>query len=254
MARKLLLIDGDQFVFTAAIAIERETRWDEDNHVLYSSPELAWSNFVGMIERIFTRFDTDDHALTFSSPNNFRYDVDPTYKSNRKGARKPLCYAAVRELCDEHYNTIYMYGLEADDVMGILATKPGSTQKIIVSQDKDMKTIPTTVWNGKELMTVTEDEANHNHLYQTLIGDITDGYKGCPGIGPVKAEKILLAQSMKTRLAEVSYERWQWEAVKETYEKAKLTEADALVQARLARILRWTDWDTEAKKPILWTP
>ena len=93
MTRKLLLIDGDQFVFTAAVAIEQETRWDDHNHVLYASPELAWVNFEGMIRRIFERFETDDHAMTFSGPNNFRYEVDPTYKSNRKGVRKPMCYA-----------------------------------------------------------------------------------------------------------------------------------------------------------------
>jgi DNA polymerase-1 len=251
VTRKLLLIDGDQFVFTAAIAIERETRWDEDNHVLYSSPELAFSNFEAMLKRIFDRFETDDHALTFSSPNNFRYEVDPTYKANRKGARKPLCYAAVRELADEHYNTITMEGLEADDIMGILATKPNSAQRIIVSQDKDMKTIPTTVWNGKELLHVTEEEAEYNHLYQTLIGDMTDGYKGLPGCGPVKAAKLL--ETVHDHAGE-EYVDALWNVVKAAYTKAGLTEADALQQARLARILRWTDWDVEAKKPILWAP
>jgi DNA polymerase I len=254
VARKLLLIDGDQFVFTAAVAIEQETRWDENNHVLYSNPELAFANFEGMLLRIFDRFETHDHALTFSSSTNFRHGVDETYKSNRKGARKPMCYGAVRELADANYNSISMEGLEADDVMGILATKPGSAQRIIVSQDKDMKTIPSTIWNGKDLLHVSEEEANRNHLYQTLIGDATDGVKGCPGVGPVKAERILDAQHMKTRLAEWDYDAWMWQCVKATYEKVGLTEEVAIQQARLVRILRWTDWDGENKRPILWTP
>lgn len=247
VARKLLLIDGDQFVFTATVAIEHEVKWDEHNHVLYSNPDLAWENFDAMIKRIFQRFETDDHVLAFSSPNNFRMDVDPTYKSNRQGSRKPLCYSLVRDMCDEHYTTSVMDGLEADDVMGILATKPGSTQRIIVSQDKDMKTIPTTVWNGKDLMNLSEAEADYNFFYQTLIGDITDGYKGCPGIGPVKATKLL-------ETSDLSDFRPLWERVVATYSKAGLTEEYALSQARLARILRWSDWDTEAKKPILWSP
>lgn len=253
MARKLLLIDGDQFVFTASIAIERETRWDEDNHVLYASPDTAFANFEGMLRRIFERFETDDHALAFSSPNNFRYEVDPTYKSNRKDTRKPMCYAAVRALADEHYNTLVMPGLEADDIMGILATKPGTAQRIIVSQDKDLKTIPTTVWTGKDLLHVTTYEADYNHLYQTLIGDTTDGYKGCPGIGPVKAEKILKAGKSPEE-CQKDWMEVNWGRIVATYEKAGLTEADALQQARLARILRWTDWDTVNKKPILWSP
>jgi 5'-3' exonuclease len=243
MARKLLLIDGDQFVFTAAVAVERETRWDEDNHVLYSSPELAFANLEGMLGRIFDRFETDDHALTFSSPLNFRYEVDPTYKANRKGSRKPLCYSVVREMCDAHYNTLTMDGLEADDIMGILATKPGGATRIIVSQDKDMKTIPATVWNGKDLLHVSEAEADYNHLYQTLIGDSVDGFKGCPGVGPVKAEKILTMGKEAP-----------WAAVAAAYKKAGLDEEEALQQARLARILRWSDWNSDTKEPILWTP
>lgn len=255
MARKLLLIDGDQFVFTAAVAIEREIRWDTDNHVLYAAPELAWVNFEQMLQRIFDRFDTNDHALTFSGPNNFRFEVDPTYKSNRKDTRKPMCYAAVREMADANYNTLVMDGLEADDVMGILATKPGSSQRIIVSQDKDMKTIPGTLWTGKDLLQITEAEADYNHLYQTLIGDATDGVKGCPGVGPVKATKLL---DTKDSLGEPSLPEFKnkhmWDTVMLAYEKAGLTEEDALVQARLVRILRWQDWDSENKKPILWTP
>jgi 5'-3' exonuclease len=254
MARKLLLIDGDQFVFTAAVAIEREIRWDADNHVLYSNPELAYTNFEAMIKRIFERFETDDHALTFSSSTNFRYEVDPTYKSNRKGARKPMCYAAVRELADVSYNTITMEGLEADDIMGILATKPGDAQRIIVSQDKDMKTIPGTLWTGVDLLQISEAEADYNHLYQTLIGDATDSVKGCPGIGPVKAEKILTSAAVEGEMTDENENPWLWGRVKATYEKAKLTEADAIQQARLVRILRWSDWDYDAKKPILWTP
>ncbi len=247
MARKLLLIDGDQFVFTAAVAIEQETRWDEHNHVLYSSPELAWVNLEAMLLRIFDRFETHDHVLTFSGPNNFRHEVDPTYKSNRKGVRKPMCYAVVREMCDANYNTLVMEGLEADDVMGILQTKPGSAQRIIVSQDKDMKTIPGTLWTGKDLLQITEAEADYNHLYQTLIGDATDSVKGCPGIGPVKASSILSPEY----LAKAGMTPWQ--AIVAAYEKAGMTEETAVQQARLVRILRWSDWDGENKKPILWT-
>jgi DNA polymerase-1 len=221
------------------------------NHVLYSNPNLAWENFTQMIKRIFERFETEDHVMAFSSPNNFRYSVDPTYKSNRQGARKPLCYALVREMCDATYNSVVMEGLEADDVMGILATKPGTSTRIIVSQDKDMKTIPTTIWDGKDVLTVSEAEADYNHLYQTLIGDVTDGYKGCPGVGPVKASSLLAPEY----LAKAGFGLdGHWRSIVTAYEKAGLTEEVALTQARLARILRWTDWDVEARKPILWSP
>jgi DNA polymerase-1 len=247
--KKTLLIDGDQFLFTATAAMEHEVRWDDNNHVLFSNADAAWDNLVGMIRRICERFETPKHVLCFSDTYgdtpNFRRSIDPTYKMHRAGSRKPLCYAALRERVEQEYPCRAVPGLEADDVMGILATKP-SAHAIIVSQDKDMKTIPTQVWDGKDLVTISEAEADYRHMYQTLIGDAADGYKGCPGVGPVKAEKLLNGDTDNPLTL--------WERVVATYAKAGLTEADALVQARLARILRRSDWDAEKKEPILWTP
>jgi DNA polymerase-1 len=157
-------------------------------------------------------------------------------------------------------------GLEADDVMGILATKPGKDKKIIVSRDKDMRTIPAMVWDGTRFFNITQEQADYQHLLQTLTGDASDGYKGCPGIGPKKAEKLLDAGPKCVNghdACNTGCDRDRcpycekpnlWLSVVSAYEKAGLTEADALRQARLARILRWSDWDSETKQPKLWTP
>jgi DNA polymerase-1 len=119
-------------------------------------------------------------------------------------------------------------------------------------------------------MAITEAQADRFHLYQTIVGDIVDGYSGLPGSGPIFAD-ALLDRAMMVR----SYERiisrgprkgyvvheWQaqpepdvpvWGRIVAAYEKAGLTEADALKQARLARILRYDDWD--GKSPKLWNP
>ncbi len=252
MAKKRLLIDGDQFLFIACVAIEKEIRWDDQNHVLYSNVEEARNNFDGMIGRIFDRFDTKEHVLTFSEGVNFRLGIDSSYKLSRVGQRKPLCYAQLRRDIEQDYRCLAYDTLEADDVMGILATKPGK-RSIIVSQDKDMRTIPATIWNGKDLLTVSEAEADHWHLTQTLIGDAADGYPGCPGVGPVKAEKLLNTTVWEDG-GKVAHEYPKWPVIVKAYEKAGLTEADALVQARQARILRWSEWDSINKKPILWSP
>jgi DNA polymerase-1 len=72
-------------------------------------------------------------------------------------------------------------------------------------------------------------------------------------VGKVKAEKLLTVTNIPDMpLAELREMRWA--AVVAAYEKAGLTEQDALTQARLARILRYSDWDNEKKEPILWTP
>lgn len=266
---KLLLIDGDEFLFRAAAAVEQEARfnevldeidWEEPPiHVLYSHPGEAQKALVDMLGRIFDRFKTENHFLCFSTGPNFRFGVDPTYKNNRAGSRKPLCYTLLRETVESAYNCKAFPTLEADDVMGVMATAPAFTKKhqcIIVSQDKDMKTIPTTVWNGKDLVTYSEKEADYWHMYQTLVGDTSDGYKGCPAIGKVKAEKLLGNINEFGPGYEVGSgaPNTMWEAVVRAYEKAGLAETDALIQARLARILRWSDWDNEKKQPKLWSP
>jgi DNA polymerase-1 len=137
--------------------------------------------------------------------------------------------------------------------MGVLATHPKTvreSQPIIISQDKDMQTIPTQVWRQGELMTISEAQADYYHMFQTLVGDTSDGYKGCPGVGKVKAEKLLAI----TDEAPEGASAWMWNAVAHAYAKSGLTEQDALTQARLARILRWQDWDNVKKEPILWSP
>ncbi len=253
MKSTILLIDGDQFIFKATAALEKETRWDDQNHVLYSNADECEANLNSMLERIFERFSSREHALCFSAAPNFRREIDPTYKAGRS-PRKPLCYAELRERVEAKYNCLAMPGLEADDVMGILATKPNAQTKIIVSQDKDMKGIPGQVWDGKDLVSVSQAEADYFHLYQTLIGDTSDGYKGCPGVGPKKAEVILKGPTVEGEVVDENFDALPWQRIVKAYVTAGLTEEHALTQARLARILRWTDWDVENKKPILWTP
>jgi DNA polymerase I len=240
-----LLIDGDQFLFKAAAAVEREVRWDEQNHVLYSNEHEAMANFTGMMDRIFERFETQEHALCVSSYPVWRTKLSAEYKAGR--SRKPLCYSLLLEAASKKYAVEQVPGLEADDVMGLIATShPQKTalNYIVVSQDKDMKTVPCTVWDGESLITYTEAEADYWHMFQTLTGDKVDGYKGCPGCGPVKTKQILDLTRSDAR----------WGRIVATYEKAGLTEADALLNARLARILRMSDWDVKKQEPILWTP
>lgn len=91
------------------------------------------------------------------------------------------------------------------------------------------------------------EEANRYFFMQVLTGDPTDGYKGCPGIGPKRAEKILEGVN-------VLDEKEAWRAVVGAYASKGLTEEEALQQARVARILRHTDYDLEKEEVILWEP
>jgi DNA polymerase-1 len=146
--------------------------------------------------------------------------------------------------------------------MGVLATKPGN-DTVIYSLDKDLMQIPGKHLVDGKIVVVTEEEGDYLHMMQTLTGDPTDGYKGCPGMGKVSAARLL--DSVGTKGCEESPDCWcmgncknkdrtQWEAIVKAFERAGQTEADALKQARLARILRWSDWDQQKQQVVLWTP
>lgn len=201
------------------------------------------------IDRLTKRFETDDVLMCISHGVNFRYSVDPTYKQNRKGTRKPVGYAEIRERLEANYPSFKHDGLEADDIMGIFGTRDSNT--IICSADKDLKSVPATVWDGNKLQKVNRSDADCWFFTQVLTGDTADGYPGLPGCGPKKAEAIII-EGLKAK--EGTIEQNLWAAVLRAYEAKGLTEADALIQARLARILRSGDWDAKKKEPILWKP
>ena len=130
--------------------------------------------------------------------------------------------------------------LEADDAMGIYATK--LTGNIIVSPDKDMRQIPGKLYNLDDTTTITPEEGARWHLIQTLAGDQTDGYSGVPGIGVKRAETLF------------NKEGYSWATVVKAFQDKGLTEDDALLNARLARILTVEDYDSKQQEPKLWTP
>ena len=241
----LLLVDADISAYQAATRSEVEIRWDEDTWTIHSDFTKAKEHFDYLLESYKKATQVDEFKLCFSGSNNYRKVLNPTYKGNRKG-RKPVGYSGLKEWAMETYPSMCKDSIEADDCMGILATKhPGKT--IIVSMDKDMLTIPgkmyhTSPGGSGEFKNTTEEEANYRFLTQAMTGDATDGYAGIPGVGPKKAEELLKKHGVV------------WKTVLDAYLKAGLTYEDALVNARMARILRDVDWNFDKEEVKLWTP
>jgi len=239
---RTLLIDGDIVVYRYSSIVEHEVDWGDDVWSLWADAKEAKQLILQYLEILKDMTEADDFIVCFSDKDNFRKTVYPDYKHNRKGKRKPVCYKACLEWMEKEFKSCTMPTLEGDDVMGILATSGKYDDPVIVSEDKDMKTVPCLLWRGGEMSRVSEKDADYYHLYQTLVGDTTDGYGGLRGTGDKRATQLLKDEGAT------------WNTVVKAYEKAGYTEEDALVQARLARILRHTDYDHKKKEPILWTP
>lgn len=239
-----LLIDGDLFLYKATAAAEFEAQAGDDTWFLSTNLQQAKAMWSSMMTTISKELGSQDLVIVLSGPEDFRRALCDSYKGNRKDKRKPLGYPVLKQWLYEQYpdRVLMQPSLEADDYLGILATTPNAVERIVVSDDKDLKTVPCRLYRLGVMSSISVEEADHNWLMQTLTGDPADGYKGCPGVGPVKALAIL----NKPGLA--------WENVRQAFLKAGTDEEYAFLQARLARILRFEDWDSERKLPKLWTP
>lgn len=244
---RTLLIDADIFVYRAAFACQRDYDWEGDgNKAHIVDLEEAKLAFEDLVDGALMDADWPDYIICLSdSSPSYRRDFWPTYKAQR--GTRPVLYGELRQWIIENpkWRTYLRPRLEADDILGILATHPRLIpgEKIIYSGDKDLRQIPGLHLDVKDgdLITVTPEQGEHFFLTQVLTGDQVDNYPGCPGIGPVKAARILDTDA-------------PWPAIVATYEAKGLTADDALIQARCARILRATEYDFKIKEPILWSP
>ena len=250
MKKSKLLIDGDIIAYQIANQIEEPIDWGNDMWTLHSDFKVAIATFEDYLLMLKENLYLSD-VLKFLSDRekNFRKTLLTDYKGNRIGKRKPVCLFKMFEWLKEEHNAITEPRLEADDLLGIYATNPENKNSIIVSLDKDLKTIPGKLSpDGQNIYRITKPQAIYNHAIQILTGDATDNYPGCKGIGPKSAVKLL--QPAEGSKSMDPY----WDIILNTYTKAGYTEQDAITQARISYILQWKDYDFKSKKIRAWRP
>jgi len=246
-----LLIDADIVAYKAATLNQEEYDFGSGDCVVLDEKK-AQRDVDEIIELYCGDLFADDVIICLTDPEvNFRKQLDPTYKSNRANVEAPKLLKPIKDYLAKAYKSYIRPRLEADDVMGILSTHPtlidGDT--IIVSEDKDMRTIPAKVYHPNRpengVMDISLEDADRFHMWQVICGDSTDGYPGCKGVGKtsVYAEEVISADREDL-----------WDIVLEAYASKGKSEDDAILQARHARILRSCDYNFTKKKIRLWTP
>lgn len=264
------LIDGDIAAYRAAAVTQTAIKWDDNDE-----PSI-WANPTEAIKAAHTTIRLWGEAagakkliVFLTGPLNYRKVVLPSYKANRSGVARPVALKQVYAAIRESFPVVYLNGLEADDLMGMTLTSPKSKgQAVIVSMDKDMRTLPGWHLNPakeREPVEVKLGDANRYWFSQALTGDTSDGYVGCPGIGPKKASTILegwdgvdLVEGF--RVVRQTFERFHTKSFKQGNDATDgmlantLSYVDALQQLRVARILRDGDFNKRTNEVTLWTP
>ena len=238
----MLLIDTDFLAYKSAQACEEGIDFGNDVIVAQSRFSEVLKIFERELKKVKTAMMDQEVILYFSSPKNFRKEISADYKGHRN-RRKPLGYKRLVNHCIKNYRTVLRDNLEADDSLGIDHTQFPSEDAVIVSPDKDMRQIPGVLWNmSDDVVEITKEDGDRWHLMQTLAGDPTDGYPGCPGIGMKRAADLLDKSDAP------------WKAVCHAFKDKGLSEDIALMNARLAKILQHENYDHDRQEPILWTP
>lgn len=174
----IALLDSDIFVYRIGFTTEDV------------SEDIARWRLRELIEGILSALKTDTYKafITSTDKSNFRYGIAKDYKANRKQP-KPLHYDFLRNVLKEEWNAEEVFGMEADDAIGIAQ----NTETCIVTIDKDLNQIPGQHFNFVKgiLYDIGRDEGERFFYKQILTGDRIDNIEGIRGIGDSRAEVIL---------------------------------------------------------------
>jgi DNA polymerase-1 len=240
-----LLCDSDIFAFKFAAKNQIKTPWGN-----WTYPDNAEDLMDEYVADLMQTLKADKAIMCLTHDKNFRHAVMPEYKP-RDRTERPELLKPLKEYLASEYPSYIRPDLEADDIMGILQTHPFliADDTIIVSEDKDMRTVPGKLYNPRRpelgVIDVTDIQAKAFHMWQTICGDTTDGFKGAPRVG----KKSIYATAVLT-----CDEDEMWNCVLDAYASVGATEHDALVNARMAKILTWRNYDFQTKEVKLWTP
>jgi DNA polymerase-1 len=241
-----LLIDADVLAFEASVVAEESIHWKDELWTVHADMALAKARVINRIQEFRENLKTENVVLCLSDRANFRRKLNPDYKANRAKSRLPIILRQVKQWIIDELGGVLWANLEADDVISILATdKAMDEETIVVSIDKDFKSVPGIFfdYNRGEYHHPSEEEADNYHLIQTIAGDHTDGYSGVPGVGVVKAQRMLEGCG------------YTWDTVVGAYEDKGMTEQDALMSAWMARLLRADNYCFRTNTiKRLWTP
>jgi DNA polymerase-1 len=257
MTDRAIILDADIVAYKVATVCQTDIDWGTVK-TRDLDPAKAKRTTDEVIEGYCEALNTDLVVIALTDEKNFRTEVYPEYKSNRKDTERPELLGFVKDYMASDYLTFKKPGLEADDCMGILATHPTllsrrferPVEPVMVSEDKDMRTVPGNLYNPNRselgIITIDVEEADRFHCWQTICGDPVDGYGGAPRVGP----KSPFAEYLMEDAIAPEF----WEVVLEAYASVGLGEEDAIIMARCAHILWASSYDFKSNRPLLWEP
>ena len=197
-----LLIDGDPLTYQAAFS--------QDGQTVGGICDKLDKIIEEILQATNPYATKEDYQIFLTGKGNFRNEVSDTYKMNRVGREKPLLLGFARQYLIDTYGATVSEGQEADDDIAIEATRL-YPDCVIVSVDKDFRTIPSTIYNPRRQSweKITEEAATFNFYEQVLTGDAVDHVIGLYKVGPKTAQKMLSECQTDVEMFKVCVEAYE---------------------------------------------
>ena len=197
----LMLVDGSTYLFRAYHALRGFTN-------RRGEPTGAIFGVLNMLYKLLDEFQPERVAVIFDAPGKtFRDDLYADYKAQRPPLPEDLrvqIEPLLEAVAAIGLAVVRVTGVEADDVIGTLATAAGRSglTTVISTSDKDMAQLVNDRVTLINTMTDTKMGADGVREkfgvspermvdYLTLVGDTVDNIPGVPGVGPKTAVKWL---------------------------------------------------------------
>ena len=255
------LIDGDIIAYRFAFINEYDIDFGDEGEpsiITIAKAEEAMVDVDHFIQWILDTTGCDEYIVCLTGKDNFRYNVLPEYKNNRNESTVPTLVDVLKKYMIKSWNAQREPKLEADDLMSIYADK----DSVICTIDKDLDHVVGHHfnWNKKEKYEIDEIQAKHFFYIQSLMGDSTDGIRGCPKVGKVNATKvaddIIKHQYTDEEAFEVIFEIYKQKYLKyideDASDKTIMDYMTSMVNA--VRLLGKEDYDFKTKEVVLWQP
>ena len=204
--KKLFLFDAYALIYRAYYAFIKNPRINSKG--LNTSAVMG---FVNTLNEIITKEQPTHIGVAFDHGKTFRNEAFPEYKAQREETPEDIKRSVpiIKELLEAwHIPCLQVDGFEADDVIGTLSMKSGKigVETYMLTPDKDYgQLVRENVFQyrprhggGYEKMGPKEVCAkygieNTDQIIDllALMGDSSDNFPGCPGVGEKTAVKLI---------------------------------------------------------------
>lgn len=203
---KLFLIDAYALIYRSYYALIRNPRINSKG-----VNTSAIMGFCNTLNEVLTKENPTHIAVAFDHGLTFRHEAFPEYKAQREETPEDIKLSVpyIKQILEAmRIPILQVDGFEADDIIGTVATLAGSKgiTTFMLTPDKDYgQLIRENVYmyrprhgGGYDIVGVHEVEDRYGIPTPAqvidllaLMGDSSDNFPGCPGVGEKTAAKLI---------------------------------------------------------------